>query len=236
MLFNTYWVRFNYGQTTYGQAVANTQNLISAAKEAEVARFVHISITKPSLDSLFPYFRGKAVLEKTLCDSGLSYAIVRPTAMFGKEDILINNITWLLRRSPAFGIFGKGDYRIQPVFVGDVAALAVTLSESEENVTVDAVGPETYAFADLLRLLKQRIGSKTIIVNVPPMFTWMVSLALNPIVGDVVITRDEIGGLMNDLLVSEAPPTCTTRLSEWTREHAAELGTEYSSELARHFR
>ena len=235
-LFNTYWVRFNRGRVTYGGAVANTQNLISAAREAGVKRFVHVSITNPSPDSPLGYFSGKAAMEKTLIGSGLSYAIVRPTVLFGREDILINNIAWLLRRSPVFGVFGRGDYRMQPVYVGDVAALAVELAEKKENVIMDAVGPETYAYADLVRLMRERIGSRSALIRVPPLLAWLAGLVARPLLGDVIITREEIRGLMEGLLVSERPPTCPTRFSEWIGGHAAELGRGYASELSRHYR
>jgi len=121
IVYNTYWVRFNHGSSTYSKAVANVQNLIRASAEAGVKRFVHISITNPTLDSPSRYFRGKAIMEKTLVESGLSRAILRPTVLFGREDILINNIAWILKKFPIFLVFGDGDYRIQPVYVGDVA-------------------------------------------------------------------------------------------------------------------
>lgn len=233
--FNTYWVRFNRGRTTYGGAVANTQNLMAAAQEAGVKRFVHISIANPSLDSPLGYFSGKAVMEKTLIESGLSYAIVRPTVLFGKEDILINNIAWLLRRSPVFGVFGRGDYRMQPVYVGDVAALAVELAGRSDDVIMDAVGPETYAYADLVRLVRERIGSRSAVVGMPPLLGWLAGLLARPLVGDVIITREEIRGLMAGLLVSERAPSCPTRFSAWIAEHAPELGARYASELERHY-
>lgn len=235
-IFNTYWVRFNHGRVSFGQAVANTQNLIRAAMEAGVKRFVHISITNPSLESRLPYFSGKAIIEKTLVNSGLSYAIIRPTVLFGKEDILINNIAWLLRKFPVFGIFGTGDYRVQPVYVGDVAALAVGLSEKKENIICDATGPETFAFEDLVRLTRARVDSKSHIMHVPPLLAHLFGRLMGPMVKDVIITRQEIEGLMEGLLVSEMPPTCTTRFSEWLLEHADELGAGYSSELERHYR
>ncbi len=156
-LYNTYWVRFSYRDVTFDRAVENSKTLIKAAEEAEIRRIVHISITNPSEDSPFPYFRGKMLVEKAITQSKLSYAIIRPTVIFGSEGILINNIAWLLRRLPIFAIPGSGDYRIQPVFVEDVAEIAVNASHSNENTVIDAVGPEIYTFDELVRL----IASKT---------------------------------------------------------------------------
>ena len=101
-----------------------------------------VSITNSSEDSPLPYFRGKAAVERIVIESGLSYAIVRPSVIFGGEDILINNIAWLLRRFPVFAVPGSGDYRLQPVCVEDVAEIAVDAACDEGSVALDAVGPE----------------------------------------------------------------------------------------------
>lgn len=235
-LYNTYWVRFSRGDATFDRAVANSLVLIRAATEAGVRRIVHIGITNPSLDSPLPYFRGKAVVERALLESGMSYAILRPTVLFGEGDILINNIAWLLRRLPVFGLFGKGEYRLQPAHVGDVAALAVESSGRVGNVILDAVGPETYTFEELVRLVRQRVGSRAMIVRVPALAALAAARLIGSLVGDVVITPDEVSGLTANLLVSDQPPTCPTRFSRWLQDHAHELGAHYASELERHYR
>lgn len=235
-VFNTYWVRFNRGRTTFAGAVANSQNLIRAAVEAGVKKFVQISITNPDESSRLPYFRGKAAIEKTLTNSGLSYAIVRPTVLFGEEDILLNNIAWLLRRLPFFGVFGNGEYRIQPVFVGDVAELAVKLAFETGNTIVDAVGPETFSFDELVRLIRRRVGSRSVVTHIPPVVALLVAGILNIVLRDVIITRDEITGLMSEKLVSYGPATCPTRFGEWLAEKGSQMGRRYASELERHYR
>jgi NADH dehydrogenase len=237
VLINTYWVRFNRGAVTYDLAVRNTQSLIRAAVEAGVRRFVHVSITNPSEDSPLPCFRGKAILERSLIESGLSYAIARPTVLFGREDILLNNIAWMLRRFPVFAVFGRGEYRVQPVYVGDLAAKAVEMAEGTDSVVIDAVGPETYSYEALVRLIARHIGGgrSPRIIHLPPWAGLLASKVLGRLIGDVIVTRDEIRGLMANLLVSANPPTCPTSLSDWLARHGAELGKEYHSELARHF-
>ncbi len=235
-LYNTYWIRFERGAMTYDRAVGNTKTLIRSAAEAGVRRFVHVSITQPSEDSPFPYFRGKAEVERALKDSGLSYAVLRPTVLFGVEDILINNIAWLLRHLPVFGIIGRGDYTLQPVYVDDLAALAVEQGERTDNVVMDAVGPDVYTFDELVRLTARAVHSHALIIRVPPAVALAAARLLSVLLRDVVLTRDEVGGLMANLLVSDGPPTCPTRFSDWLRKHANELGKRYHSELARHFR
>ena len=235
-LYNTYWVRFSYRGVTFDRAVENSIKLIKAAENAGVHRIVHISITNPSEESPFPYFRGKALVEKALIHSKLSYAIVRPTVIFGAEGVLINNIAWLLRRFPIFAIFGSGEYRIQPVFVEDVAEIAVSMGHKEDNVITNAVGPEIYTFGELVRLIAQNIGSRAKIIHIKPRLALFLGRLIGYIVKDVVITKDEIEGLMSNLLVSDGPPTGQTRLSEWLEQNANTVGATYISDLKRHYR
>ena len=235
-LYNTYWVRFSHGQVTFDKAVENTKTLIKAAEAAGVRRMVHISITNPSEESPFPYFRGKALVEKAITHSGLSYAIVRPTVIFGMEGILINNIAWLLRRFPVFAIFGSGDYRIQPVFVEDVAEIAVRVGHENDNVVMDAVGPEIFTFDELVRLIASKIHSRAKVVHLRPGLALFLARLIGYAVRDVVITKDEIEGLISNLLVSKGHPTAQTLLSEWLEQNADNVGIKYISDLVRHYR
>ena len=168
VLYNTYWVRFNYGDFSFAQAVENTQALFAAARRAGVSRVVHVSITNPSEESPLEYFRGKAVLERALRETGLSYAILRPAVLFGGEDILVNNIAWVLRHLPVFGVFGSGDYRLQPIHVHDFADLAVAQGAERTDRTIDAIGLETFTYRELVRELARILGVRRPIVSVPP--------------------------------------------------------------------
>ncbi|MFQ5792560.1 MAG: SDR family oxidoreductase, partial [Acidobacteriota bacterium] len=235
-VYNTYWVRFPYGQVSFKKAVENTETLIHAAEEAGVRRIVHLSITNASEGSPLPYFRGKGLVESTIIHSRLSYVIIRPTVIFGDEDILINNIAWLLRRFPVFAVPGAGDYRLQPVFVEDVAEIAVSAALEDSNVVIDAVGPETYTFDELVRLIAEKIHSRAKIIHLRPGVALFLLRLLGYVVNDVVLTRDEVEGLMSNLLVSESPPTGQTRLSDWLNRNADSVGTRYASELKRHYR
>ncbi len=235
-LYNTYWVRFPHNHITFETAVANTRTLIHAAREAGVRRIVHLSVTNPADNLPLPYFRGKAQVETAIISSGLSYAVVRPTVIFGVEDILINNIAWLLRRWPVFAIPGRGQYRLQPVFAADLAKIVADAGASNDNLTVDAAGPELYTYEDFVRLIASAIGSRARLVHLPPELVWLAAKVLGSTVGDVLLTWGEIRGLMMDLLVSAQPSKAPTRFSSWLEQNAASLGTHYASELARHFR
>jgi len=233
VLYNTYWVRFNHKMFQHADAVKNTLILFDAAKAAGVERIVHVSITNPSKDSHLEYFSGKAKLEDALTKLGVSYAILRPAVLFGKEDILINNIAWALRKLPVFGVFGNGQYRLQPIHVDDFAALAVVQGVERENVTINAIGPETFTYKNLVKMIGRIIGKQRPVVCVPASFGFAAGWVLGKLVRDVVITRDEIAGLMADLLYAEAPPAGKTRLTDWAQVHAESLGRRYASELAR---
>jgi nucleoside-diphosphate-sugar epimerase len=236
VLYNTYWVRFNHRNFTFADAIRNTRSLFDAARRAGVERIVHVSITNPSLQSPLEYFRGKAEVEEALRTSGVSCAILRPAVLFGElpeESILINNIAWMLRRLPVLGVFGKGDYRLRPIHVGDLADLAVEQGASRENVVVNAVGPETFTYRELVNTLGEIIGHQRPMMPTPPWLGYLASRALGMVVGDVIVTRDEITGLMGSLLWVDAPPAGSTRLTDWAKLYANELGRRYASELAR---
>ena len=235
-LYNTYWIRFSHGTNTFEGAVKNTQTLIRAAVEAGVQRIVHVSITNPAATSRLPYFRGKAVLEQDILNSSLAYSIVRPTVIFGDEDILINNIAWCLRHFPIFPVFGSGDYSLQPIYVEDMADLVVEAGQQEGNSIFDAVGPDIYTFEQLVRLIMEKLGKRVILTHVNPNVAFSLAKLIEPFLGDVLITREEVFGLMANLLISHQPPTGHTRLSDWLEEHSTSVGKKYASELARHYR
>ncbi len=233
VLYNTYWVRFNYKEFRYAQAVEHTRVLFGAARNAGVGRIVHVSITNPSDRSTLEYFRSKAALEHALMDVGVPYSILRPAVLFGGEDILINNIAWVLRRLPVFGVFGDGQYRIQPIHVGDFADLAVREGQARANRIIDAVGPETFTYRKLVQEIGLAIGVRRPMISVSPSVGYVAGWMLGTLLRDVVITRDEIEGLMRGLLCTESPPVGRVKLSEWAREHADTLGRRYATELGR---
>ena len=233
VLINTYWVRFDHRQFTHDEAVANTKTLFHAAKGAGVRRIVHVSITNPDIHSDLPYFRGKAELESALQALGLSHCILRPTVLFGKEDVLINNIAWSLRHLPVFGVFGTGDYKLQPIHVDDLAAAAVTKATGQANEIIDAIGPETFTYRELVATVGRLLGLRRLIIPVPPELGYLMCRFLGLLVRDVVITREEIRGLMENRLWVSAPPLGGTNLTDWIAEHRQTLGRRYTSELAR---
>ena len=232
-LYNTYWVRFNHAAFQHSEAVHNTRVLFEAARTAGVRRIVHVSITHPDENSPLEYFAGKGILEKALRDSGMSYAILRPAVIFGDEDILINNIAWAQRKCPVFGVFGDGSYRLRPIHVEDLAAMAVTAGAQQENLILQAVGPDSFTYRELVEEIGKAIACARPIMNIPPWLGWLVSRIVGFFVNDVFITREEIRGLMSGLLDVDGPAGGTTRLGDWSRANATNLGRNYASEMAR---
>ena len=235
VLVNTYWIRFDHGQNTQSRAVENTRKLVRAAFAAGVKRIVHVSITNPSADSHLPYFWGKAANEKAVIESGMSYAILRPTVLVGAEDILINNIAYLMRRFPLFGLPGDGSYRLQPICVDDLADLIVEDVYAKKNYVNDSVGPDNFTFKEMVELIGEKTGSKALLLPLSPKLALLAAQFLSLFLGDVLLTPEEVDGLMSGLLVSKEPPRGKTSLADWLDANKGRVGTKYASELERHF-
>lgn len=235
-LVNTYWVRFEYPGSSFAQAVENSGILLRAAKEAGVRRVVHISVSKPELGSDLPYYRGKAAVEELVKQSGLSYSILRPTIIFGKEEVLISNITYLLRHLPLFVIPGDGKYRLQPIYVEDLAELAVQVAQSNQSEVIDAGGPEVFTYEEHVRFLADLTGKHPWLLHLPPSLAMVMAKLLGLVLGDVLLTRYELLGLMQERLYVGLPSVSTTSFKAWARRHTDTLGREYVNELKRHHR
>jgi NADH dehydrogenase len=234
-LYNTYWVRFAHEGATFEHAVAHSRALFTAARRAGVERVVHVSITNPSLSSDLPYFHGKALVEEALAAAGVPFGIVRPTVVFGAGDVLINNIAWLLRHLPVFAVAGDGRYAVRPVHVEDVARLCVEVARAQGDVIVDAVGPDTFTFDELVGEIGVAIGHPARLVHLPSAAVSALARALGAGLRDSLLTRDELAGLMRGLVTTDGPATGTISLRDWLCEHAGVLGRTYASEIARHF-
>ncbi len=233
VLYNTYWVRFNSRTFCFAEAIENNRKLFVAAKAAGVRRIVHVSITNPDINSDLEYFRGKAQVERALTDSGVDFTILRPAVIFGREDILINNIAWVLRHLPVFGVFGDGQYKLQPIYVDDLAELAVRCAGDSTNRIIQAIGPETFTYRELVKTIGTIIGCPRPVISVNPEVGYLFAAVAGKLVHDVIITRDEIRGLMDGRLVVDAPAAGKTKLTEWAQENRAWLGNRYASEMAR---
>jgi NADH dehydrogenase len=234
-LFNTFWIRFPRGTMTYERAVAQSSVLLAAAREAGVRRIVHVSVVNAAPDGPTPYVRAKAALEAIVRSSGLEWVIVRPTLTYGPGDILINNLAWALRRLPVYGLPGLGGYTVQPVHVDDVARICAEAATMEPGRTIDAAGPDILRYRDLVSMVREAIGSRSILVPMPATLVLAAARLLGSVVGDVVLTRDEVRELTSSFLTSLEPGRGTTRIAEWLPANAASLGRTWASELQRNY-
>jgi NADH dehydrogenase len=234
-LYNTYWVRFARQRIDHELAVENSRTLFQAARRAGVERIIHVSITHPSVDSPLPYFRGKALVERALAETGVSYAVLRPAILFGGDGVLLNNIAWLLRHLPVFAIGGRGDYRIRGIHVDDLARLCLEKGAQRFDSVSDAVGPERPTFVELVNSIKDVVESRSLLVHVPGAVLPILSRTVGAVLGDVLLTRDEYRAMADGLADTEGPATGATALSDWLIEQAPVLGRNYANELKRHF-
>lgn len=235
-LYNTFWVRFPHGEVTFESAVAGSAALFTAAADAGVRRIVHVSITHADVDSPYAYFRGKGLVEEHLRTTGVSYAVARPATLFGGNGVLINNMAWLLRRSPLVLYGGDGSYRVRAIHLRDLAILLADLGEQDGDVTVDAVGPESLTFLELLRHLRWAVGSRSLLAPVPGVAFPPIAWVLGALLRDTLLTREEYAAMAAGLADSTAQSTGSVRLTEWITVNADRLGRSYAHEVRRHFR
>lgn len=234
-LFNTYWIRFPRGSTTFERAVVDSAVLFAAARRAGVRRIVHLSVVGANPDAPTPYTRAKGQLEGILRSSGLEWAIIRPTLTYGPNDILVNNLAWALRRLPVYGIPGDGRYPIQPVHLDDVAALCLEAAAGKSGSVTDAAGPEMLQFRDMVGTVRAAVRSRSLVVGMPQWAVLGAARVLGRVVGDVVLTRDEILELTTGWLTSKEPPRGRIRFSDWVPANGHLLGHRWASEVARNY-
>ena len=242
-LYCTYWVRFPHGAATRESAVANSKILFDAAARAGIERIVYVSILHADPGSPYPYFSGKGEVEAHLAAAGVPYAIARPSILFGSSrrlgvqaSVLVNNIAWLLRHLPVFGIGDGGGYRVRPIHVDDLARLCVDLGQRDSNVTVDAVGPDTPTFRELVTAIRAATGSRSVLMPVPGRLMPPLASLLGAALRDVLLTAEEYQAMREGLATSDAAATGQTGLMDWIERNGAELGRTYANELARHYR
>jgi NADH dehydrogenase len=234
--YNTYWVRFDRGKTTHDLAVARSKALIDAATHAGVRRIVHVSIMNPGLDSPYAYHRGKAMVEDAVRACGMSYAIVRPSVLFGGAEILLNNVAWLLRHLPIFTVPGDGGYPIRPTHVEDLTDLMASLGGQDENVVRNAGGPQTFEFGALVRLIRDAIGAKALVINAPRALVLPLTRAIGLLTRDVTVHPSELDALMAGVASCDGPTAGDRSFTQYLAAQAPQYGRHYANEVNRNFR
>jgi NADH dehydrogenase len=235
LFINTYWIRLPWGDQTFDTAVNNSKLMLRAAQDAGVRRVVHVSVSNAARGTNLGYYAGKDRVESFVRSELNSYAIVRPTLVVGPQDVLTNNIAWFLRRFPFFPLPDGGRYRLQPITLADTGRIIVDAGECTEQQEIDAAGPDIMTFHEYLLLLQDACGLRRWMPSVPG---WLSLLLLKPIefaLRDIVLTKEELLGLEQELLLSEHAPLGTASVRAWLMENGDALGHAYANDLRRHF-
>jgi NADH dehydrogenase len=119
--------------------------------------------------------------------------------------------------------------------VEDVATLAVEGVYRTDSYIIDAVGPDIFTFRGMVQLIGEKIGARRPLVPVPPRLALFAAQFLSLFVRDVILTPEEVDGLMAGLLVSKESPRGQIRLADWLEENKERVGAKYASEIRRHY-
>ena len=236
---NSYYVRFNYGRVRFEQAVERSRQLFALARTAGVRKVVHVSVSNASEESDLPYYRNKGRIERIVRDSGIEHTILRPALVVGPNDILVNNIAYFLRRLPVFTMFGAGRHRVQPITLDAFADLALeAVHGAHRNQTLAVAGPTDWLFVDMVRSIRRAVRSRAVIVPAPAVVALAGLGAAGLLLGDVVLTSDEVKGLTREYLFAGQPLRRGLDFSAWIAQDsiASVLGRRYANELSIHFR
>ena len=235
LFVNTYWVRLPARGQDFDTAVERSGMLIRAAVGAGVGRLVHVSVSNAAAGRALGYYGGKAKVEEVVRAAGLSYAIVRPTLVVGPNDVLTNNIAWFLRRFPFFLLPRGGRCRLSPVTLDDTARIIADAAERGDDAEMDAAGPDTMTFAEYARSLARACGVRRLFLSAPDILALGLLWVAGCLLRDVVLTREELLGLEQELLFTHAPPLGRESVPDWLMRNGAGLGRSYINDMHRHF-
>ena len=149
--------------------VEGTRRLLTAAREAGVRRFVHMSaVGARDEPGATRYHRTKWRAEELVRSSGLSHAIFRPSIISGPENRPIRTLARLHRWSPLVPVFGDGSFAMQPVWIGDVAlAFALAAERPALSGVFELGGPATLTYEEFVRAIGRAAGHPRRLVHVP---------------------------------------------------------------------
>ncbi len=155
-------------QTFRSVHVEAAERVARRARSAGVKRLILVSGIGADEHSRSPYIRSRGQGEAMVRSAFPGATIMRPAVMFGPDDAFLVTLATLLRRLPAFALFGRGGTRLQPVYVEDVAEAAVRILQTAEPQAVyELGGPQVYTYADLLQLIGSRAGVRRLLVPIP---------------------------------------------------------------------
>ena len=174
------------------------------AKQAGAERLIHISGLGAESGSDSPYVRARGIGESLVKEAFEGATILRPSAIFGPGDALLNKLGALARRSPVVPLFGNGRTRLQPVFVEDVAEACVSVLGDPSTAcrVYELGGPRVYAYRELVQLVLGQMSQRKVIIPVP-FLVWDILAAVMALHADPPLTRDQVKLLKRDNVVAE---------------------------------
>jgi uncharacterized protein YbjT (DUF2867 family) len=176
-----------------------TRNLVAAAKNAGVRRFVLMSAlgVNEQTKNAVPYFAAKWEMEQAVKESGIEHVIFRPSFVFGKDGGALPTFIRLARFAPVTPIVGSGTLRLQPIWVEDVAehfARAIDLGPAA-NRTFELGGPDAPTWNEFWERLKRVLGSRRPSIHVPVAAMKLQALLTERLPG-APVTRDQLTMLL----------------------------------------
>ena len=231
---NTYWIRLSHAGQTFASAVEHSAMLLQAAVAAKVGKVVLVSVSNAAEGRDLGYYRGKATVEDHLRHLPIRRAIIRPTLVVGPRDVLTGNIAWLLRRFPCLPV-PASRARLQPITLADTARIVADAASTESDEELDAAGPEVITFIAYVRMVARACRLRRFVFPAPAWLAMAGLRLIEPLLRDVVLTRQELVGLEQELLLSREPPRGRESVADWLRSHGEMLGRGYVNDRDRHF-
>ena len=198
-------------QTFHSVHVEAAARVASCARQAGIARFVHLSGIGADPSSRSSYIRSRGQGEAAVRAEFAAAAIVRPAVMFGPSDKFLTSLAGLLRRLPVYPLFGDGRTKLQPAHVEDVSeAIARILDPSRDSLPLyEFGGPQVLTYRELLQRIAERNGWRRIFLPLPfPVWHMMASPA--ELLPNPPITRNQVELMQCDTVASTALPGFAT--------------------------
>jgi uncharacterized protein YbjT (DUF2867 family) len=196
--------------------VHGLENVLGAAQGVGVRRLVLMSAlgTSEGTKDLSPYFSAKWKMEQAVKDSGLEHVIFRPSFIFGKDGGALKTFRRVVRLSPVIPVFGRGDQRVQPIWIENVAeyyAAAIDRPEAA-NRTFELGGPDIVTYDELYDRIKRVLGKRRRKLHVPFRVMRVNAAILEALPGPSPITRDQLKMIAVDNVVSNDDAQQTFRI------------------------
>ena len=193
-------------ETFHSVHVTAAARVARLAREAGVERLIHVSGIGSEADSASPYIRSRGEGEKVVRDAFPAATLIRPSVMFGRGDAFVGPVARMLRHLPVFPLFGRGQTKLQPAHVEDVAeAITRAIHTAQPRMYYELGGPRIYAYRSLLEMLARHLGKKPLLVSMP-FGLWHALASVAEMLPGPPITRNQVELMQIDSVASPGAP------------------------------